>query len=163
MKKLLASASLALATLCASPAAAQVVVEANGARADHRWGGELGVGYAFTLLPGFKITPAVGALIYVEDNGRYYFYDNGSNGQACRDSSNGRYADKDLCSNTRARAYGRVEATYSIPMIATVGVGARVSDKVKPYGTVAFPIAPKLQLKGNAGDQYYAVGLRLSL
>lgn len=146
---------------CVAPAGAQIVLEANGARADDRWGGELGVGYDFSLLPGLKVTPAVGALIYAEDNGRYYFYDNGGS-DACRDSTNGRYADKDLCSNTRFRAYGRVEATYSVPLVATFGVGARISDEVVPYGTVAFPVAPKIQLKGNVGDGYYAAGLRVA-
>ena len=113
------------------------------------------------MLPGFKITPAVGVLVYAEDNGRYYFYDNGGS-DACRDSTDGRYADKNLCDNTRAKAYGRIEATYSVPMFAAIGVGARVGSDVKPYGTVALPIGPKLQLKGNAGDQYYALGLRLN-
>lgn len=160
MKTSIGTAALALAAACATPAAAQIGVEANGARADGRWGGELGVGYAITLLPGLKVTPAAGALIYAEDNGRYYFYDNGGS-RACRDSDTGRYADKDRCDNTRLRAYGRVEATYTIPLAMTLGVGARISDDVVPYGTIAFPIAPRLQLKGNAGDGYYAAGLRL--
>lgn len=147
--------------LVAAPASAQVVLEANGARADGRWGAELGLGYAIPIAAGFKITPAVGALVYAEDNGRYYLDDNGGN-EACRDSTNGRYADRELCNNTRARAYGRVEATYDIPLFATLGVGARISNEVKPYGTIAFPLAPKLQLKGNAGDGYYAAGLRLN-
>ncbi|WP_230770211.1 hypothetical protein [Sphingomonas sp. Leaf4] len=161
MNRLLGIALAAAAFGCAAPASAQVVLEANGARADGRWGGELGVGYDFSILPGLRVTPAVGALIYAEDNGRYYFYDNGGS-EACRDSTNGRYADKELCSNTRLRAYGRVEATYSVPLVATFGVGARISDEVVPYGTVAFPIAPKINLKGNVGDGYYAAGLRLS-
>lgn len=151
---------LAMAIGAASPAAAQIGIEANGARADGRWGGELGLGYSFALLSGLKVTPAAGALVYTEDNGRYYRDDNGGS-TACRDRTNGRYADEALCDDTRLRAYGRIEATYSIPLVATIGIGARVSDEVVPYGTVAFPIAPKLQLKGNVGDGYYAAGLRL--
>lgn len=147
---------------CAMPAHAQIVLEANGARADERWGGELGIGYDLALLPGLKVNPAVGALIYTQDNGRYYLDDNGGS-EACRDNTNGRYVDKERCSNTRARAYGRVEATYSVPLIATLGIGARISDEIVPYGTIAFPIAPRIQLKGNVGYGYYAAGLRLAL
>lgn len=162
MNRIMGIAFVAIAVGCAAPANAQIVLEANGARADDRWGGELGVGYGLSILPGLKLTPAVGALIYAQDNGRYYIDDNGGS-DACRDSTNGRYADKELCNNTRARAYGRVEATYSVPLVATFGVGARISDEVVPYGTVAFPIAPKFQLKGNVGDGYYAAGLRIAL
>ena len=62
------------------------------------------------------------------------------------------------------RVFGKVEATYSIPLLATIGAGVRVSDRdTTPYGTVALPLAPLLSLKGNVGDGYYALGLRLSL
>ena len=57
-------------------------------------------------------------------------------------------------------AYARIEATYSIPLVAEIGAGARFSgDKVRPYGTVAVPLAPKIRLKGNAGPKYFALGL----
>jgi hypothetical protein len=60
-----------------------------------------------------------------------------------------------------AIAYAKIEATYSIPLVAEVGGGARFSgDKVRPYGTVAVPLAPKISLKGNAGPKYYALGLK---
>ncbi len=101
-------------------------------------------------------------MIYTQDNGRYYLDDNGGS-EACRDNTNGRYVDKERCSNTYARAYDRVEATYSVPLVATLGIGARISDEIVPYGTIAFPIAPRIQLKGNVGDGYYAGGLRLAL
>lgn len=159
MNRFLAAAIAAGTLACATPAAAQIGVEANGARADHRWGGELGVGYAIPILPGFRITPAVGVLVFKGDNDRYYEDPNGGN-ERCRDSQTGRYAKDSLCDNTEFKAYGRVEATYSIPLSLTLGAGARISDEVKPYGTIAFPLAPKLQIKGNAGDDYYAVGLR---
>ncbi|WP_230772378.1 hypothetical protein [Sphingomonas sp. Leaf4] len=162
MNKVIGIALGAIMAGCAMPAQAQIVLEANGARADERWGGELGVGYDLAILPGLKVTPAVGALIYAQDNGRYYLDDNGGS-QACRDNTNGRYADKELCNNTRLRAYGRVEATYSVPLVATLGIGARISDEIVPYGTIAFPVAPRIQLKGNVGDGYYAAGLRLTL
>ena len=65
-----------------------------------------------------------------------------------------------LCDNTAAKAYGRLEATYSLPAAFTFGVGARyMSEHVRPYGTVAFAIAPKVNIKANAGPKYYAAGL----
>jgi hypothetical protein len=59
-------------------------------------------------------------------------------------------------------AYGRVEATFALPMTARVGLGVRISgDDPRPYATVAMPIFPKVALKGNAGPKYVAVGLTL--
>jgi hypothetical protein len=60
------------------------------------------------------------------------------------------------------RLYGRVEASYTIPLSATIGVGARVSaHETRPYATLAMPILPKLRVKGNVGPHYYAAGLTL--
>lgn len=57
-------------------------------------------------------------------------------------------------------AYGRVEATFALPMTARVGLGVRISgDDPRVYATVAMPIFPKVALKGNAGPKYVAVGL----
>ncbi len=160
MKKLaMAAIAAAMGVACAAPAAAQVGVEANGARADGRWGGELGIGYSIGTA-GFKLTPSVGALFYAGDNDRYEKQDNGGSPR-CRDTSNGQYADSDLCNNTKVKPYGRVEATYSIPLFATVGGGVRFGRDVRPYGTIALPLAPKLKVKGNAGPKYFAAGLTL--
>jgi hypothetical protein len=64
--------------------------------------------------------------------------------------------------NDDSRLYGRVEATYSIPLSVTLGAGARVSsDEIRPYATLAMPLLPKLAVKGNAGPHYYTVGLTL--
>lgn len=161
MKRLFAA--VVAAVTCASvtaPAQAQIGVEANGARADGEWGGELGVGYALSLAPGFRITPAAGVLVYAGDNDRYYTDNNGGN-ERCRDGRTGRYAKTSLCDNTAVKPYGRLEATYSIPLSFTIGAGVRVGDDVRPYGTAAVPLGPKLQLKGNAGPHYFAAGLRL--
>ena len=58
--------------------------------------------------------------------------------------------------------YGRVEATYTLPAAATIGAGVRFSgDDPRPYATIAMPLLPKLQVKGNVGPKYYAVGLTL--
>lgn len=58
------------------------------------------------------------------------------------------------------RAYGRVEATYTLPASATIGLGARISgERTRPYATVAFPLFPKVAIKGNAWSKYYTLGL----
>lgn len=59
-------------------------------------------------------------------------------------------------------AYGRVEATYQIPLSVRFGVGVRISgEEPRPYGTIAFPVLPKIALKGNAGPKYVAVGVTI--
>lgn len=56
--------------------------------------------------------------------------------------------------------FGRVEATFALPMTARVGLGVRISgEEPRPYATVAMPIFPKVALKGNAGPKYVSVGL----
>ena len=60
------------------------------------------------------------------------------------------------------KLYGRIEAAYSIPLSATIGIGARFSgDNTRPYATVAMPLIPKLRAKANVGPKYYALGLTL--
>lgn len=152
---------LAAAMAAATPAAAQLTLEANGARADARWGGELGVGYGFGAA-GFRLTPMIGALVYRGDNDRYHEDPNGGNAR-CRDGETGQYAASSKCDDTAVKAYGRVEATYAIPLLATVGAGVRIGDDLRPYGTVALPLLPTISVKGNAGPHYYALGLRVGL
>lgn len=61
------------------------------------------------------------------------------------------------------RAYGKVEATYTIPLSAELGAGARISgDKSRIYATASLPLAPRIRMKANVGDRYYALGLRAS-
>jgi hypothetical protein len=61
-----------------------------------------------------------------------------------------------------ARVYGRVEATYALPTSLTIGAGVRISgDAPRPYATLAMPLLPKFQIKGNLGPKYVSVGLRL--
>jgi hypothetical protein len=58
--------------------------------------------------------------------------------------------------------YGRVEAAYQIPMSMKIGAGLRITDDhTRAYGTVAYPLLPKLKVKGNLGPKYYAIGLTL--
>lgn len=60
------------------------------------------------------------------------------------------------------KLYGRVEAAYTIPLSATIGVGARFSgDNTRPYATLAMPLLPKIRAKANVGPKYYSLGLTL--
>lgn len=146
-----------------SAASAQIAIEGNGARAQGRWGAELGVGYNLGVGP-FTLRPIVGALIHSGDNDGF-FEDDFDNGQTrCRDSSNGQFARDDLCNNTALKPYGKVEATFTVPLVAEFGAGARVSsDRMRLYGTAAVNLLPKIKLKGNIGDRYVAIGLMASL
>ena len=59
-----------------------------------------------------------------------------------------------------AKLFGKAEATVTIPTIAELGAGARISgDHTRIYGTAAFDLLPKLKLKGNLGDRYAAIGI----
>lgn len=163
MVKVLVGVSLAVfAVSVPDQAAAQAFVEVNGARSDSEWGGELGLGYDLKV-GAFTLRPGGGVFIYPGENDRYYTdeFDNGNS--QCRDTTNGQFVDSELCNNTELRAYARLEATYNIEGGAEFGFGGRYSgDKVVPYGTVSFPLAPRFRVKGNAGDDYYAVGLLAS-
>lgn len=164
MKKIVFATAVALTALAAPASAGDLAVEAMGARAHGRWGGEFGAGYAFEMSI-FKLRPMLGAFLYKGDNDRYYRDDLGNGQSRCRDSTNGQFAKDSNCDNTAVKPYAKLEATISIPAFAEVGAGARFSsDKVEPYGTVAFsispnPVGPAVKIKGNAGEGYYALGL----
>lgn len=161
MRKLIATIAAAVACAVAPAAYANgLAFEANGARAHSEWGGELGVGYNLSL-GGFTLRPIGGVFVYKGDNDRYE-EDTFSNGQTrCRDMSNGQFADDEKCNNAAVKAYGKVEATYTLIGSLEFGAGARFSsEKVRAYGTASIPLAPRFRAKGNVGDRYYAVGLR---
>jgi len=62
------------------------------------------------------------------------------------------------------RAFARLEAGVSIPLVARVAVGARyIGSQVKPYGSVGMPLIPRLSIKANGGPHYAALGLSLGL
>lgn len=116
------------AALTAPACAGSIGVEADGARANGHWGGELGAGYRLGIA-GFDITPGAGAYVTSGDG---------------------------------TKVYGRVEAGYTIPLIARVGAGVRITGgHTRPYGTVSLPLIPKLHAKANAGPHYAAIGLTL--
>lgn len=155
----LAAASLLVP---ASANANNIAVEANGARAHEVWGGELGIGYNLSKGP-FTLRPMVGAFVYQGDNDRYN-NQTFSNGQTvCRDNTNGQFAASERCDNTAVKPYAKLEATVTLAGVTEVGGGARFSsDKVRPYGTAAFSLMPKLKIKANGGPEYYSVGLLAS-
>jgi hypothetical protein len=160
-KQAVALAAAAAFAYSGAPAFADgIAIEANGARAHGVWGGELGVGYDLSI-GGFTLRPIAGAFIYQGDNDRYEM-DRFSNGQErCRDLTDGQFSSDEKCDDTAVKAYAKVEATFTIPAGPEIGAGARFSsDSMKPYGTVSFAVAPRLRIKGNAGDDYYALGLR---
>lgn len=131
LKAAMGAALVALATPGAANAAG-LALEANGARAQGEWGGEVGAGYSFGGL-GFSLRPMVGAFI-------------------------------DMGDDSDVKAYGRVEATYTFPLLAEVGAGVRFSsDKARPYATVSLPFIPTMRLKANVGPKYYALGLSFGL
>jgi len=148
----------------AQAASAQgLVIDAAAARAEGRWGVEASVGYRIGGL-GFAVTPSVGAFATRSDNNRYVEEPDPNGGTQCRDTQGGDL-DRDFrCENADFRPFGRVEATFAIPLIAELGAGVRVSEhKTTPYGTVAMPFLPMVKLKGNVGKDYIALGLRVGL
>ena len=137
-----------------------IMVEGNGVRSEGVWGAELGLGYELGA-GGFTIRPIGGVLVYQGDNDRY-FEDTFDNGQTrCRDSANGEFAEDRLCDNTALKPYGKLEASYTIADGIEFGGGGRYDGgKIRPYGLASFPIAPKVRLHGNVGDEFFALGLR---
>ena len=159
MKLKMLVAALAAALPIASPVyASGIGVELNGARSNGVWGGELGVGYRLSISQ-FDITPAVGAFIYRGDTGEYFKTTDRDGTKHCRDGS-GRFANKEKCDGTTAKAYARIEAGFSIPAVARIGLGARLfSGDVRPYGTISASLLPKVSAKLNAGKKYVAGGI----
>lgn len=140
----------------ASPAAAQVVAEAGVARSEGDWGGELAAGMPVVSDGGFSITPGVGAFFHHRDHPGYDEVD----GQ-CINTGTGDEVSGGKCDNSGTRVFGKVEATYRLPMSLAVGIGARfISGDFRAYGTVAMPLAPRIDIKGNLGDHYVAAGIQ---
>lgn len=159
MKKTIAAAAAAatLLTLAATPASAQIALEANAAKSEGQWGGEFGVGYSVISIGGFRITPGGGVFVFDRDTTGYAI-----EADRCRVIETGEAVGDSRCDGTGTKLYGRVEATYTLPLAGvTIGTGGRLfSGKLRPYGTVAVPLLPLVNLKGNAGPKYVAAGLQ---
>lgn len=128
-----AATATALAALAVQPAAAQIAVEGNVAKVDGDWGGELGIGLGIPLVPGL-VTLRAGGGGFLNDG-------------------EGDATDIDL--------YARAEASVAVSPAVSVGAGVRLGNTLEPYGTVAVPLAPLIDVKGNIGPDYLAAGLRL--
>lgn len=156
-KLVLTALATAVAAAVAGPASAQVSLEANAARSEGHWGGELGAGFTVISIDGFRITPGAGLFLF---DGREEGYALEADAR-CVDEVTGERAPSALCDDLASKLYGRVEATYTIPVAGiTAGFGGRfMSGDLRPYGTLSVPLAPRLSLKGNVGPKYYAAGL----
>ncbi|HWH18492.1 MAG TPA: hypothetical protein VNT77_09210 [Allosphingosinicella sp.] len=138
-----------------------LVLDAAGARVHDQWGVEGSVGYRMGFL-GFSVTPSIGAFATRSDEERYLEEPDPQGGTRCRDSRDGDVVHDLRCENADLRLIGRVEATYAIPLIAEAGLGVRVTrGDTTPYATVAMPTFPMAKLKGNLGEDYVALGLRV--
>ncbi|HEX7781981.1 MAG TPA: hypothetical protein VF509_04165 [Sphingobium sp.] len=89
-------------------------VEANGARADGHWGGEVGAGYALDLA-GFSLTPGAGLLLH-DGNARLY----GRIEAAFQIPASARIGAGVRFSGDHSRPYGTV-AFPVLPMVALKG------------------------------------------
>lgn len=154
----------AIALTASGAASAQgLVLDAAGARVEGQNGVEGTVGYRIPIFL-FTVTPSVGAFATRSDDERFLEEPDPAGGTRCRDSRDGDIVRDIRCENADLRLIGRVEATYALPLIAEAGLGVRVSkDGTTPYATVAVPIFPGAKLKGNAGKDYLALGLRVGL
>lgn len=142
--------------IAASPAAAHVVAEANVARSEGDWGGELAVGVPVISDGGFSITPGVGAFFHHRDHPGY----DEVSGQ-CVNTGTGNQVSSGKCDNSGTKIFGKVEATYRLPASFALGIGARfIGGDLRAYGTVAMPLAPHFDIKGNLGDHYLAAGIQ---
>ncbi|WP_395393456.1 hypothetical protein WBP07_00545 [Novosphingobium sp. BL-8A] len=157
MKFAFAALAVLAGAAASAPAMASVVTaEANVARSEGDWGGELAVGVPVIQDGGFAITPGVGLFFHDRDHPGYY-HDNGD----CFSKQSGNQVSGGKCDDSGTKIFAKVEATYRLPMALAVGVGARLTgDNLRPYGTVSMPVFPHIDVKGNLGDHYVAAGLQ---
>ena len=146
----------ALATVAATPAAATITADANVARSEGSWGGELAVGMPVIEDGGFAITPGVGVFFHKRDHDGYFEDDS-----QCFRRSDGERVGDGHCDDSGTKIFGKVEATYRLPMALAFGVGARfIGNDLRAYGTAAMPLVPFIDGKINIGDNYLAAGVQ---
>ena len=156
MKSLLLAIAAVSTVVATCPAAAHVVAEGDVARAEGDWGGELALGVPVVADGGFSITPGVGAFFHHRDHPGYEEVNS-----QCVNQETGNQVSSGKCDDSGTKVFGKVEATYRLPASFAFGVGARfISGNLRAYGTVAMPLAPHIDLKGNLGDHYLAAGLQ---
>lgn len=162
MKSNLQAALGAVAFLACAPMAnaQRFGGELLGGRAQDEWGVEIGVGYGAKVGP-IAIRPIAGVFLHEgEDTG--YHRGTFTNGQSRCRAPNGQFAKDEDCTNIAVDWYAKGEVAYVSETGFELGGGARLSsEKVRPYGMVAFAVAPRFKIRGNVGERYYAAGLSL--
>ncbi len=130
MKIRIASALAAALMVAAAPAQAQGLgAEANYARANERWGAELGAGYAFGLA-GFSLTPGAG--VFLRDGGTALY---GRIEAAYQLPASLRLGIGARISDEEARPY----ATVAMPLLPLIAIKGNVGHKYVSAGvTVGF-------------------------
>jgi len=154
--KILLATALAASAGCASANSFQFNL--NGARSYGRWGGEISAGYRVQFAI-FDITPLAGTFL----SKRYHGYDDRLDSQGFEHcfGPNNTIVNDHYC-KSKTRGFAALEAGVNIPLAARIAVGARyIGSEVKPYGSVAVPLIPKLSVKVNGGQHYVAAGLNL--
>lgn len=156
MKFCLAAVAVLPAIVMAVPASAGVTAEADVAHAEGDWGGEISAGMPLISDGGFSLTPSVGAFFHHHDHPGYDVVSS-----QCIDQSSGAQVSDGKCDSSGTKIFGKVEAVYRLPTSLGFGVGARfIGSHLRAYGTVAMPILPHIDVKGNLGDHYVAAGLQ---
>lgn len=160
MKLALGAIALAGTLAIATPAMAQVALEANVARSEGRWGAEVGAGYTVLAIDNFRVTPMVGIFLHDKSSDRYDLAEVAGE-LRCRNVASGRAVDRDRCDGDGRKFYGRIEATLALPIVGVnAGAGARLTGgDFRPYVTASAPLLPMIDLKANAGSKYVAAGL----
>ena len=157
MKGIMPFLAAAVAASASVASANSVQVNAGLARSYGKWGGELSAGYRFQFAI-VDITPLAGAFITSRSDDRERLDSNGF--EHCFASSGGIVGDEHCRAKTRG--FGAIEVGVSIPLAARVAVGGRyIGSQIRPYGSVAVPLFPKLGIKVNGGQHYAAAGLNL--
>lgn len=150
------AAGLAMLPAAAPAFADTVTAEANVARSEGNWGGELAVGMPVLSSGGFSITPSVGGFFHHRGHDGYSKDD----GDCYRDSD-GSQVGGGHCDSSGFKVFAKAEGIYRLPTGLGFGVGARfMSGDLRPYGTVMAPLLPHLAIKGDLGDHYLAAGLQ---
>jgi len=156
--KFLLAAALAATATCASADSFQFNL--NGARSYGKWGGEISAGYRVQFAI-FDLTPLAGGFLTTRGHG--YGERPDSQGFEHCFGPNDTIVNEHECKG-KTRGFAALEAGVNIPLAARLAVGARyIGSQVKPYGSVAVPLFPKLAFKVNGGQHYVAAGLNLGL
>lgn len=158
MKGITPFLAAALAASASAASANSIQINAGAAHSYGRWGAEISAGYRFQFAI-FDVTPLAGSFLSSR-NGYGERLDTGGFPH-CFATGGGIVSDQHCRSKTQG--FGAIEAGVSIPLAARIAVGGRyIGHEIRPYGSVAVPLFPKIGIKVNGGQHYVAAGLNLS-